>query len=549
MVARVDQPGRAEIELELWRRDWRGCLLVSVAPNVQAIYFGKGHRSGRVPEGFCMLLRKYLEGSRIISVNQNGFEREMQIVFTMPPHVAHITRKASLVVSFLGSRGNINLIDEGGSTIGSLSRAVLAPPEKLPPTSVGVSDITSWSRESRPDTPVRKLLVKNIEGIGNLIAGEIVVRAGMDPEMKAADVDDTVAAKLCSALAEILEYSLPGKCRPVVFSFKGSPVDFHCLDLAEYAGMERISFNSCLEAAAFFWTRKREQFAFEELRRKLETAITRSIKRAERKANLQAEEADRGREAERYRIMGELLITYCHLIPPHSKSARLPNHYDPNGGEIDIPLDPSLSPIDNAQAYFKKYRKAISSQKLAGEQLAKTREELAYLSQVEQAVLMASDSEELGLLEEELISQGYIPSRKEKSATKTKQAGPRVFWTSEGLQVLVGRSNVQNDMITFRMARDDDIWLHAKGSPGAHVILRKSEHPGDWPPKASLEEAASIAAFYSKARGSAKAPVDWTMVCHVRKPSGARPGMVIYDHQRTIMVTPKCPESTEKEKQ
>lgn len=544
VVSRVDQPGRLEIHLELRKPDWKGRLAICAAPNMQGIYFAASRQSGE-PGNFCMLLRKYLEGARLSGARQWGFSRRLTIEFATPAHVSHLTPAVQLQVDMFGTKGNIMLLDAGGSVLGTVGPVLELLP-KCSPAEASAELLLSWASEISGQVPLCKLLVQKVEGLNSLLARELVLRAGLVPDVECCRIDSRSAEALAGALAALVEQVDSGKCTAVVYQLHQDVVDYHCTTISEYNGLTALTFSSCLEAAGYFWEAKRRKLELEETRRNLEAVVARAIERLERKAALQLEEASRGKDAERYRIMGELLISYAHLVPPHSTSVELPNYYDPNGGSMVIALDPSLSPAGNAQVYFRKYRKAVASQKQAGEQLARTREELQYLEQVRQALAMAGNSEEeLLLIEEELRSQGYLPLQKSQRRKSVKSSGPRRFVTSEGLEVLVGRNNVENDMITFKVANDNDIWLHAKDCPGAHVILRKPSDGREWPPGVSLEEAARIAAYFSKARNSGKAAVDWTLVKHVRKTRGARPGMVLYDHHQTIIVEPGCPDGRE----
>ncbi|MGB9866754.1 MAG: Rqc2 family fibronectin-binding protein [Bacillota bacterium] len=539
VVARVDQPSSLELHLELYRPDNKSRLVVCAAPNMQGVYLASSRRSGE-PTNFCMLLRKYLEGSRLSGARQMGFSRRLLLDFATPSHVCHLTPAASLRVDMFGSRGGLVLLDAEGSVLGSTG-ANLEPVAKLSPQDVTASLLLSWASEM-PEVPWSKLLVQKVEGLSSLLARELVLMAGMRPEAPCGTTL-TEAETLARCMVSIVEAVDSGKGTPVVYQAQGEVVAYHCVALSQFSGLEARSFPSCLDAASYYWEAKRRRLALEERRRRLGSVISKAIQRLERKAALQMEEASRGADAERLRVMGELLISYAHLVPAHSKTVELPNYYDPSGERVSIQLDPSLSATANAQLYFKRYRKALASQEQASEQLAKTREELAYLEQVKQALAMAGHSEEELLpIEEELRAQGYLAHPKGAPGKGHKVAGPRKFVTSEGLEVLVGRNNIQNDMITFKMANEEDVWLHAKDCPGAHVVLRKAPGWKEWPPAASLEEAARIAAFFSKARNSGRAAVDWTFVRHVRKARGARPGMVLYDHHHTIIVEPGCPD-------
>jgi len=242
--------------------------------------------------------------------------------------------------------------------------------------------------------------------------------------------------------------------------------------------------------------------------------------------------------ADRYRMYGELLMANLHRLSRGLKEAEVENLYDPEGKPLTIPLDPALSPLENAQAYFKKYAKAKQAVEEAQKRLAACTLELEYLLGVETAINFAATREELAEIRQELEEQGYIKPAGREKEKKREQAGPQplVFTSSDGFTILVGKNNKQNDYLLTRLARGEDLWLHAQGVPGSHVIVRAQ---GRQVPETTLLEAASLAAYYSRSRQSPKVAVDYTSVKNVRKPRGARPGYVTYTGQRTLLVKPQ----------
>lgn len=239
-------------------------------------------------------------------------------------------------------------------------------------------------------------------------------------------------------------------------------------------------------------------------------------------------------DADRFRIMGELLFASLHMISRGDNEITLINYYDENGASITIPLDPLLAPSDNAQRYFKKYNKAKNSIAVVQEQMTAAREENRYfetlMQQLEDATVQ--DAQEM---REELVGQGYLRDRGRKDKRKKKDSRPTVYCytSSENIPIYVGKNNLQNEYVTNRLGKPNDTWLHTKDIPGSHVVIR-SEQFGD----VTLEEAAQLAAYFSQAKHSSQVPVDYTLIRHVRKPNGAKPGFVIYERQKTLFITP-----------
>ncbi|MNO15876.1 hypothetical protein D3C76_55460 [compost metagenome] len=389
-------------------------------------------------------------------------------------------------------------------------------------------------------------MVHAFSGMSPLIAGEIVRQRGDGSATSAGlsgngQADSTVLtdhwteeiASLWGAFDTVLEPVREGRFSPVSgANAKGKPVFSAIpLTLPDEHVKHYSSISACLED---YYGDKAERDTVKQrvsdLIRFLSNERSKNVKKL---ANLQ-KDLDEAQDADQFRIWGELLFASLHAVSKGDKQAKLINYYDEDQAEITIPLDPLLSPSDNAQRYFKKYNKYKNSLLVINEQLLKTHEEIAYMETLLQQLAHASlnDIEEI---RDELVSQGYLRDRSKKGKKKKKATRPtlQVFTSSEGIDIYVGKNNLQNEYVTNRLASANDTWLHTKDIPGSHVVIR-SESFGD----ATLEEAAQLAAYFSQAKQSSSVPVDCTLIRHVRKPSGAKPGFVIYDHQKTLFVTP-----------
>lgn len=588
-IGKIYQPSTHDLIFILRGAGGGGKLLLSANPTYPRLHLTE--RSTVNPAEapmFCMLMRKHCEGGAIESISQIGMERIIHINIRTRDELGDVSAK-KIIIELMGRHSNIILTDLATGTIidgihhvtPSISsyRVVMPgveytePPQqhKLNPLEIGKADFVSLytaaeeaallagtEEEQEPEEMIegeianllRSLeepkadgtggpspaadpigwMVHAFSGMSPLIAGEIVQRrnrssvSGATPEnpLLLWEAFDTVLDPVRSnSFTPVTGANAKGK--PV---FSAIPLTFQVEHVKHYS-----SISSCMED---YYGDKAERDTVKQrvsdLIRFLGNERSKNIKKL---ANLKKDMEEAG-DADRYRIWGELLFASLYAVSKGDKEAKLINYYDEDQAEMTIPLDPLLTPSDNAQRYFKKYNKYKNSLIVIGEQLTKTHEEIAYMETLLQQLAHASlnDIEEI---RDELVSQGYLRDRSKKGKKKKKATRPtlQVFTSSEGVDIYVGKNNLQNEYVTNRLASANDTWLHTKDIPGSHVVIRSDEF-GD----ATLEEAAQLAAYFSQAKQSSSVPVDCTLIRHVRKPSGAKPGFVIYDHQRTLFVTP-----------
>jgi predicted ribosome quality control (RQC) complex YloA/Tae2 family protein len=347
----------------------------------------------------------------------------------------------------------------------------------------------------------------------------------------------------------VQELASPEEYAPcLLFDARGQLKDFHVLPLRHWPGQVQTGFPSISAGLEAFYGRKEEDDRFGALRGSLAKLVRDEAGRVRKKLTAQQESLLKAENAEEFRIRGELITANLWQIQNGASEARVVNYYDPEAAEVTIPLDAALTPTENAQACYRRYQKARSGLAMIQEQLARSGAELAYLDQVEATLQAAESMPDLEEIRRELQAEGYISEKKvHRGKAKTKGKAPRperedkpapplTVRSTDGLEIWVGRNNRQNDYLTTKLAAPHDLWFHTKEIPGSHVILRVPY--GQEVPERAMHEAAALAAWYSKGRESASVPVDFTVRKHVRKPSGARPGMVIYEHQKTLWVTP-----------
>lgn len=562
-INKIYQPEPDELILLIYSGGRNHRLVLSAHPRYARLHLtGVEKKNPSSPPTFCMLMRKYLDGGRILAVDQVGRERICHIRVGVTDELGN-PAQFLLIAEVMGKHSNVVLVNPQGRIVDAVRRVseevnryrellpglVYVPPpplQKLNPAALTGRDLEEGAD---PAAPAWQVLLDRVDGLGPLLAREAVHRAGAaDSGARFADSDPDA---LAAAVHAVLNPS--GFDPQLLLDPQGRVKEFHVIPLAHWGGSAQGGFPSPSACLDGYFGRREQEERFSASRGALAKLVRDEAARARRKLTLQ-EAALRGAEnADQLRIRGELITANLWQIQKGDVSARAVNYYDPDGAELEIPLDPALSPAENAQQYYRRYQKARSGMEMIRTQLERSRGELAYLEQVEVSLEEAGSLPDLEEIRRELQAEGYLsegrrragrpgsrrpgsgPARGE-AGEKEKAAPPLTLLSSDGLEIWIGRNNRQNDYLTLRLAAPHDIWLHTKEIPGSHVILRVP--PGREVPERSLHEAAALAAWHSKGRESAAVPVDYALRKHVRKPAGARPGMVIYDHQRTLWVTP-----------
>ncbi|WP_258359394.1 Rqc2 family fibronectin-binding protein [Moorella sulfitireducens] len=561
-VDRIFQPEKETIILHLRKgRDTRKLLLCSLADQARVHLTAAAFTNPVTPPLFCIVLRKHLEGSILASVAQPGLERVLSLHFQTTDELGRPGTRV-LLIEIMGKHSNIILLNPGGSIIDAARRythAVSRHREVLPgrpyvpppaqvkadPRSLDAETFASLLWENPWDTPLERLLVTRFAGIGPETAREISCRAGMPAGTTLDSCGEYELARIYQALRDIIAATEPGAWHPVVVMDRDrQPLAFAAYEPYQYEGLPQQPFPTPSAACDSFYQARRERQLLEGARRSLEHILDRELKRCYKKEGLQATAVAEAAEAENFRLAGELITANIYRLEKGQAALTVNNFYDPAGEMVTIELDPALTPAENARRYFHRYNKAKNAARIAKEQLEQTRAEIAYLESIAQALSMAVSFEDLAEIRRELRQAGYLLEEKEKEKPGKKgdkkeaarPSRPLEFTSPDGFKILVGKNNRQNDWLTLKYAASSDLWLHAKDIPGSHVIIRTGGL--EEVPFTTLEMAARLAARYSRAGQSSKVPVDYTLVKNVRKPSCAKPGMVIYDHQRTVFVSP-----------
>lgn len=541
-VVRVAQPTPDEIALDVRGPSGAATLLCSIDPRWARIHLASRAPSGE-PSPFGQLLRSRLESAVLTGLRQPTFERILICGFQTD------VGPAELVAEIMGRYSNLILVEDG-TIAGSLKsvprtkssvrevvpgRPYVVPPADRPsPASLTAQALSAALASS--EKPLAATLVASVLGISPPLAAEVSVRAGLDPAAPAR-AQATGAARLWDALQNLLSVVARAEFAPVVYYNGGEPVGFTPFPFSSLLELRPVPASSMSEAVETVLGRFGATARVADERAALLAVVRTALERLERTSAEVQRAIEEAKRTGTLRQHGELLLAYASMIPRGAPRATLPGF---DGAPVTIDLDPALSVVENAQRLFKRYGRVRSARPALEARLRAAAGERAYLESVRALIEQATSGDDLVDLRGELAAEKYIRAR--KARPHPSAAGPRRFALADGTTVVVGRTNHENDVLTFKIASANDVWLHARGLPGAHVILKRGRSE---PSETAVRQAAAIAAYFSKARGEAQAAVDVTLRKFVRKPRGAKPGQVTYSHERTVFVKPQLPEPTQ----
>lgn len=536
---KIAQPEEDELLLTIRHPSGQKRLLISADASLPLIYLTASNKpSPQTAPNFCMLLRKHLQNGRITDISQPGLERIIRFDIEHLDDMGDLRRKI-LVAEIMGKHSNIIFCNDDGLIIDSIkhvSAAVSSVREVLPgkpyfiartqdkldPLSTDYAHFRAVLA-SRPQ-PVFKALYGSFTGISPILAQELCQEAGTDGERPTAALTESDYERLYLSFSEMTAAVREERFTPNIAYTNGSPVEYCALPLTiyGYGGSDcTVTYESISALLEHYYaekntlTRIRQKSA--DLRRIVQTALERNIK----KYDLQQRQMKDTEKRETWRVYGELLNAYG--AQPGAESLEAENFY--TGEPVRIPLDPTLSATENAKKYFEKYNKLKRTHEALSELTKEVKEEIDHLESVSAALDIALYEEDLAQIKEELTESGYIRrksgSRKQKITSK-----PYHYISSDGFHMYVGKNNYQNDELTFKFASGNDWWFHAKQMPGSHVIVKLGD--AQELPDRTFEEAARLAAYYSRGRGQNKVEIDYVQKKHVKKPGGAKPGFVVY---------------------
>ena len=534
-VSQIYQPARDELVFAFRTQEGTKKLLIRLTDSPRVHISTCSIENPPVPPMMCMLLRKRLGGARLDAVEQPKNERVLQLCFEALNEIGDRER-LSLYIEIMGRYSNAVLVDGDGRVVESVRRVelgedqerVLLPklPYELPPMQdkicIEEGDVDDIRARIEALGGTDKAILTVIQGISPIISREIAYRAA--------------TAGLRNEIAALKEAVTNGISHPtLVYREDGSPMDFSFMDIRQYGdSLATKSYDSVSQLLDAFFTDRDRAARMRAKSADLNRILSNAVDRLSRKMNLQKADLKKCADREELRVKGDLLQANLYRVERGASSVTVENFYAEDLAPITITLNPAISPAMNAQRYYKEYNKAKTRETMLTAQIAKAADELSYIESVRDSLARCTSEAELAAIRGELRQQGYIRAGR-TDKRKDKPLPPLEFTSSDGFRILVGRNNVQNDLLTLKTAAKSDMWLHTKNIPGSHVIIVSG---GRKISDAAVLEAAAIAAAHSKARDSAQVPVDYTAVKNVSKPSGAKPGKVIYVNYRTVYVDP-----------
>ncbi|MBP7177302.1 MAG: NFACT family protein [Thermoclostridium sp.] len=549
-IYKVYQPEKDTLLLYIRSNNRNVKLLLSSNANTARLHMTEiEYENPASPPMFCMLLRKHLIGGTIVGIDFSNYERIIGLLIEADDELGDRSVK-KLIIEIMGRHSNIILVNEGGKIIDAIkhvdqdvnrvreimpARTYILPPaqDKTIPSRLDVEAFIGSIRED--ERPLSKILLSTVLGFSPVLCREICIRACVDPDMGPKYHSENNLQSLIETLKHSIDCWEKETYTPcVVLDSTGKAVDFHAVLLTQYGKTE--PFTSISEAIDRFHKAREMKVQVRNKAADLIHLVKTNLERCDKKIRIHVATLDENANLDNYRLYGELITANIYNLKKGMDHCSLLNYYANEEAYLEIALDENRTPQENAQWYFKKYNKAKNAHAYASEQLKLSRRELEYLENVLYSLEEADSSDTIEEIREELRGQGYVHKTNTRRRNVPKSS-PFVLTSSEGYPIWVGRNNMQNDELTLKFAKPGDMWLHTKNIPGSHVVTRI---PDEIPDK-TLLEAAAMAAWFSKARNSTRVEVDYTRVKYVKKPSGAKPGMVIYVNYNTVIVDPLSP--------
>lgn len=561
-VYKIAQPEPDELLLTIKNNSSQYRLTLSASASLPLVFLTeKNKTSPMTAPNFCMLLRKHIQNGRILSITQPGMERILNFRIEHLDEMGDLRTK-QLIVELMGKHSNIIFCDENDVIIDSIkhiSGMVSSVREVLPGKDYFIPHTQDKANPLETDRagfmervfsgaqPCFKALYTSFTGLSPAIAHEICYRAGGNADLSTAALDGDGREALWNAFSHMMEKVRAERFSPCIV-YEGNtgggsrgtaasarpsvPAEYAALTLTSYPEALRKDYTSISALLEDYYAEKntvtRIRQRSSDLRRIVSTALERNVK----KYDLQIRQMRDTEKRDKYRVYGELLNTYGYSAEPGAKSLTCPNYY--TGEDITIPLDSTLSAGENAKKYFEKYNKLKRTFEALSQLTLETKAEVEHLESISTSLDIAQKEEDLVQIREELIESGYIRRKGGSRAKKVKITSvPFHYVSSDGYDIYVGKNNYQNEELTFRFASGGDWWFHAKGIPGSHVIVKSK---GGELPDTTFEDAARLAAYYSKGRGSEKVEVDYTEKKNVKKPAGGKPGFVVYYTNYSMMI-------------
>lgn len=547
-INKIAQPENDELIITIKNQRKQYRLFLSASASLPLIYLTETNKpSPLTAPNFCMLLRKHIGSGKIIAIEQPGMERIIRFTIEHLNELGDLCTKY-LIVEIMGKHSNIIFCNEEDQIIDSIKhvsahmssvREVLpGRPYFIPETQAKLNpfvlteEIFQEKIFPRP-VNVAKAIYTSITGISPLMAEEVCYRAGIDGGIPTDGLEDVERVHLAHTFLRMVDDIRDGHFEPNIIYKGKEPVEFACFPLSQYQDYRAVSYPSIFPVLETYYaeknivTKMRQKTV--DLRKIVQNALERNVK----KYQLQQKQLKDTEKKEKYRVWGELLNTYGYEVEPGAKSMEALNYY--TNEMIQIPLDETMTPQENAKKYFDKYSKLKRTKEALDTLLQETGDEIKHLESIAASLDIASSEEDLVQIKEEMMEYGYV-KRKNTGGKKVKVTSrPYHYISSDGYDIYVGKNNFQNDELSFKFASGNDWWFHAKGQPGSHVIVKSKNEEL---PDRTFEEAGKLAAYYSKGRQAPKVEIDYTQKKNLRKPTGGKPGFVVYYTNYSLLIEP-----------
>lgn len=535
---KIAQPENDELLLTVKTGNGQFRLELSANASLPLVYLVEENKpSPMTAPNFCMLLRKHLNNGRIIEISQPGLERIIDIEIEHVNEMGDLCRK-HLITEIMGKYSNIIFCD-GNRIIDSIKhvsaqmssvREVLPGREYFIPNTVSkINPLETYFEEfkdiiSSKPMPIHQALYKSYTGLSSLSALQIINDASIDPDIPASCLNNDEVYHLYNIFNNTMDLIKNGDFYPCISYENGIPADFSSLKLSMCSDITH--YDSISSLLRDYYSKKDSVTRIRQKSSDLRKIVSIALERARKKEDIQTRQINDTKDRDKYRIYGELINTYGYNIKEGENSLTALNYY--TNEEINIPLDSSLSPSENAVKYFNRYNKLKRTYEATTIQLKETEDEIAHLESVATSLDIAVSEEDLSQLKMELADSGYIKKTYNTNKKIKVTSKPFHYISSDGYDIYVGKNNYQNDELTFKFAKSDDFWFHAKGMAGSHVILKTNGKKQEEIPDRAFEEAASLAAYYSKGQSQDKVEVDYVLKKEIKKPAAAKPGFVVY---------------------
>ena len=548
-ISKITQPDPNALMLTIKKDRVSRILFISVNPSLPVMYLTDEKKEAPITApAFCMLLRKHLMGGRIVSVTEPSLERIVDINIEHYDELGDL-RVKTLTVELMGKYSNI-IFRDGNKILDSIKhvsslvssvREVLPGREYFIPETEDKLNPFEADKEAflrrvfKGNGPLFKGLYSSFTGLSPALSQEICFRAGLDSDRPSSSLEENERSGLWEAFCQVMDILQKKKFSPEIVYKDEEPIFFGVFRYSIYEDLEHEPYESVSALLKDYYGKRSAYTSMRQKSADLRQIIQNLLNKDNKKYDLQLKQIKDTKKRDKYKVYGELLTSYGYSVEPKATSFTCENFY--TGEEITIPLDPTLSAIENGKKYFDKYSKLKRTDEALSKISQETQAEISHLESIKISLDNAENEADLNDIKREMRDSGYIKSHDsgKKKASRPVKSAPLHFVSSDGFDIYVGKNNYQNELISFKMAQGNDWWFHAKKIPGSHVIVKTG---GKELPDRTFEEAAALAAYYSSARNSAKVDVDYTLKKNLKKPPGSKPGYVIYHTNYSMAVKP-----------